>query len=220
MSEGMEPDLDLLAATLYAAVVSDACDAVGLRAQTFAPGLEFLTATDRTLLGWARTVRAARVDAPPERHYGTEIDYVDGLRPGDVVVEDTGGSDDACWGELFSTAATGRGARGAVLDGLIRDRRGIEALGFPVHARGCRPADSLGRLSIQEWDVPLTVRGVAVETGDFVIADPDGVVVVPRAASAEVITRATEKASTEGSARDLLLGGGRLTDVWERYRVL
>jgi regulator of RNase E activity RraA len=126
----------------------------------------------------------------------------------------------AAWGELFSTASRGRGARGAVIDGLIRDRRKIVELGFPVHARGCRPTDSLGRVSIHEVDTPISLGGVAVRTGDLIVADEDGITVVPREHVLKVTELALAKATTENKARDLLLAGGTLADVWETYRVL
>jgi regulator of RNase E activity RraA len=215
----LDLDLDRLASAIYSAVVSDSCDRAGLRHQTAASGLAAMS-VPKTLVGWARTVRAVPVTAPPDRHYGREIDFVDSLRPGDVVLADTSGADIGFWGELFSTAATGRGARGAVIDGLVRDRLKMEALGFPVYAQGSRPADSLGRLSIVEQDAGLLFRGVPSHSGDFVIADVDGVVIVPRDAVREVVDYAVEKASVEDDARRLLLQGGKLADVWETYRVL
>ena len=93
-------------------------------------------------------------------------------------------------------------------------------LGFPVYARGARPADSLGRLSIVEQDHPVVFRGVEVRTGDLVVADIDGIVFVPRDVVEPVIAYAVEKATMENHARELLLRGGKLADVWEKYRVL
>jgi regulator of RNase E activity RraA len=212
-------DLDAIAAVTYSAVFSDVCDAIGLRNQTVSPGIMPLGGGG-TLVGWARTALSLPVDAPPERHYGQEIDYIDSLRPGDVAVVDCSAHPAAAWGELFSTAAKGRGARGAVIDGLIRDRRKIVELGFAIHGRGCRPTDSLGRVSIQEADTPIMLGGVAVRTGDLVVADEDGITVVPREHVLKVTELALAKATTENRARDLLLAGGTLAEVWEKFRVL
>ena len=213
------PDLDALARVTYSAVFSDICDALGLRQQTAAPGLLPLSGSG-TLIGWARTALSLPVDAAPARPYGHEIDYIDSLRKGDVAVIECSKAPVAAWGELFSTAAKGRGARGAIVDGMLRDRSKIEDLGFAVFARGCRPTDSLGRVSIHEADTAVTIGGVVVHGGDLVVADADGLTVVPRERAVEAITLAVEKAATENKARDLLLHGGLLADVWEKFRVL
>lgn len=212
-------DLDAVAAVTYSAVFSDVCDALGFRNQTVSPGMLPLGGAG-TLIGWARTARSAPVEEAPARHYGAEIDFIDSLRPGDVAVVDCSRRPAAAWGELFSTASKGRGARGAVIDGLIRDRRKIEELGFLVSARGCRPTDSLGRVSIEDVDGAIELGGVHVRTGDLIVADEDGITVVPRSHAEQAIELAMAKASVENKARELLLAGGKLADVWERFRVL
>ncbi|WP_136660474.1 RraA family protein [Nitratireductor sp. XY-223] len=222
MSENHEAiDLDGLSATTYSAVFSDVCDAAGRREQTFEPGLRLLAGNSGVLVGWARTAVSRPVSDIPDRPYGGEIDFIDSLRPGDVAIVDCSGRPAAAWGELFSTASVGRGARGAIIDGYVRDIDKIEALGrFPVYGRGARPTDSLGRVSIQEQDTPVSVYGRTVHPGDLVICDRDGVTFVPGAIALEIAEKAREKASKENSARELLLNGGYLRDVWERFRVL
>jgi len=210
--------LDDLAATIYAAVASDVCDRLGWRFRTLAPGLSFLSGTG-VLLGYARAVRAEPVTRPPARHYGAEIDFVDSLRPGEVIVATTGDSDDAFWGELFATAARGRGARGIVVDGYVRDLSRLRAMDFPTVARGTRPADSLGRLSIVDQG-EVRIGGVDVRDGDLIVADVDGITAVPGEIAAELIPLAVAKATVENDARSLLLDGALLADAWERYRVL
>jgi regulator of RNase E activity RraA len=216
------PDVDLnrLAQITYSSVFSDVCDKLGYRTQTAEPGISPL-AGKGVLIGWARTAWSRPVEAPPERHYGNEIDYLDSLRAGDVAVLNCSERPAAAWGELFSTASLGRGARGAVVDGYIRDREKIGALGnFTVLGRGCRPTDSLGRVSISAIDTEIEFAGVKVATGDLIVADHDGVTIVPRAIAEKAIELAIEKASVENSARDLLLAGGKMADVWEKFRVL
>jgi len=93
-------------------------------------------------------------------------------------------------------------------------------MGFPVFARGARPTDSLGRISIGEQDTAIEIAGVTVRRGDLIVADVDGVTVVPADAIAEVATRAIEKATTETDARRLLEEGALLRDAWNRFRVL
>ena len=203
----------------YSAVVSDCCDQVGLREQTMTSGINPVSRDAGVLVGFARTVRSVPVDAIPDEPYSAEIDFIDSLRPDDVVVGSVE-APGAFWGELFSTAAKARGAVGVVVDGLIRDQARIEKMGFPVFARGARPTDSLGRISIREQDTALSIAGVAVRSGDLIVADVDGVTVVPADAIAEVATRAIEKATTETDARRLLEEGALLRDAWNRFRVL
>jgi len=215
------PDIDLnrLAKLTYSAVFSDVCDRLGYLEQTAEPGIVPL-AGKGVVTGWARTVRSRPVERPPERHYGAEIDFLDSLRPGDVTVMNCSERAAAAWGELFSMASVVRGARGAIIDGYIRDRAKIDALGFPVLGRGSRPTDSLGRVSTQAIDIDIELAGVKVSTGDLVVADMDGVTVVPRAIAEEAINLAVEKATLENGARDLLLAGGKMAEVWEKYHIL
>src|SRR5690349_7179312 len=117
-------DLELFAhieKNLYTAVVADSLDELGYHQQAMAPRLRPVWAKD-TFAGWARTISCIDVHYFPENPYATEIEAVDSLLPGEVVVVGTmESSRNAPWGELLSTAAQARGARGAVIDGLIRD---------------------------------------------------------------------------------------------------
>lgn len=215
-----EPEwLGALRAVGYSAVVSDCCDAIGLRHQTLSPGILPVTSQDQVLIGFARPAAASGVLAPPAAPYAAEIGYIDSLNPDDVVIA-SADQPVAFWGELFSTAAQVRGAVGAVVDGAIRDVSRIRAIGWPVFATSVRPSDSLGRLSITQVDEPISVRGVMVARGDLVVADADGVVIVPEAEAERVARLAIAKATTETQARALLKDGALLKDAWDRFGVL
>jgi regulator of RNase E activity RraA len=123
------------------------------------------------------------------------------------------------WGELFSCAAMGAGARGVVTDGLVRDVRQIVELGFPVFASGSSPLDTLGRAEVVGIGESVRCGGVPVARGDLVLGDDDGVVVVPYAAAGDVTARVREKLGKEQSGRDDLLAGLPVRQVWERYGV-
>ena len=120
----------------------------------------------------------------------------------------------------MSTAAKARQARGAVIDGLIRDVRKIEALGFPVFAAGLKPVDSQGRGIVIDYNVPVECGGVLVHPGDLVFADYDGVVVVPKDVIHQVVQMATDKVSRENKSRSELMSGAYLRDVYNKYGVL
>ena len=217
------PDLELFAhieTTLYTAVVSDALDDLGLRDQAMAEHLRPVGEAV-TFVGWARTVACEDTYELDEDPYGLEITAIDSILPGEVVVVSTGGSRrNAPWGELLSTAAIARGARGAVIDGLVRDLRRIQQLGFPLFAAGCKPVDSKGRGRVVAFNEPVRCGGVAVNPGDLVFGDLDGIVVVPAAMVEAVVRTATEKVSRENHSRDELRRGAFLRTVYDKYGVL
>ncbi|MDN5852902.1 MAG: RraA family protein [Actinomycetia bacterium] len=210
--------LEELARHTYSAAVADACDHLDLRVQTLPSRIRRLTG-EGTMAGWARTFTTVAVTETPERHYGGEIDFVDSLRPGDLPVGRVD-ADAAGWGELFSAGATGRGARGLVIDGLVRDVSQMDKLGFSVHGTGTRPTDALGRVALGSPDVPVQIGDVTVRSGDLIVADSDGITVVPADVAEDVARRAIEKSRTESDAKQLLLAGGTMAQMWERYRVM
>ena len=216
-------DLDMFSeieANLYTAVVADSLDQLGLWHQAMRENLRPLTPSCR-FAGWARTIAYADVYHVSDDPYGLEIEAVDSILTGEVVVISTADSKrNAPWGELLSTAALARGARGAVIDGLVRDVKKIEELGFPVFATGIKPVDSKGRGVVIDYNVPVECGGVMVSPGDLIFADYDGVVVVPARLAAEVVTRATDKAGRENRSRAELMEGAYLRDVYRKYGVL
>lgn len=205
---------------LYTAVVSDAMDQLGFRNQAMR---EYLRPVHgRTAFaGWARTISCSDIHHIPDDPYGIEIEAIDSLLPGEVAIVGTHKSlRNAPWGELLSTAARARGARGAVIDGLIRDILKIEQLGFPVFASGIKPVDSMGRGVVTAYNVPVECGDVLVHPGDFIFADFDGVVAVPKSVVKQVIELATDKVRRENSSRAELMQGAYLRDVFQKYGVL
>ena len=145
---------DLAAARLYTGVVSDILDDLGHRDHVLDPAIRPL-GDDAVVAGWANPFLAAEVDEIPADPYTTEIAALDDISPGEVVLIAAGGSARAaCWGELFSTAARARGARGTLIDGYCRDARAIADLGYPVWCR-VRP----GRAPPWRTTLPSRRRG-------------------------------------------------------------
>lgn len=207
---------------LYTAVLSDVLDELGYRQQAMAPAIRPLDDT-LVMAGFARTglYREIYRVTPDENPYELEMALIDDLRPDDVAVFACGGSRRiAPWGELLTTASRARGSAGCVTDGFVRDIRQIRALQFPVFHGGIAPLDSKGRGMVAEIDVPIQCAGVAVASGDLIVGDADGLVVVPRAVEAQAVTRAFEKVSSEDRTREELAAGAKLKDVFAKYRVL
>lgn len=216
-------DLELfthIETNLYTAVIADALDELGYRDRAMREHLRPLT-PDVTFAGWARTIACVDVYHVPPEPYALEIEAIDSLLPGEVAIVSTAESRrNAPWGELLSTAALARGARGAVVDGLVRDVRKIQSLGFPVIAAGIKPVDSKGRGLVIDYNVPVICGGVLVSPGDLIVADFDGVMAIPAAMVEETLERATEKVARERHSKAELLNGRLLKDVYEKYGVL
>jgi 4-hydroxy-4-methyl-2-oxoglutarate aldolase len=206
---------------LTTAILSDSCDAAGLRHQVLQQRLPPIVPGSRAM-GRARTVRfAPSLADDPADPYRNAIDVIDGIRAGQMVVISTDESNDsAFWGELFSAAALGAGASGVITDGNLRDTHRIAALGFPAFARSRRPIDFRARMRIVDVDEPVVLGGVEIRAGDLVMADDDGAVVVPRAREDDVLDLARRRAAQESTVLAALLSGASLRAVWDRHRVL
>ena len=207
---------------LYTAVLSDVLDELGHPNQALPPAIRPLDEA-QTMVGFARTglYREVYRVVPDENPYELEIALVDDLKRDDIAVLGCGGSRRiAPWGELLSTAARARGAAGCVTDGFVRDIRQIRTMAFPVFHAGIAPLDSKGRGKVAEIDVPIHIAGVAVQPGDLVVGDADGVIVVPQSVEARALERAFEKVDGEDRTREELARGAKLADVFARYRVL
>jgi regulator of RNase E activity RraA len=153
--------------------------------------------------------------------YELEIALVDSLKPGEIpVFACSNPARVAPWGELLSTAARARGAAGALMDGCTRDVKAIRAMHFPVFHGGVGPLDSKGRGRLMAIDVPIECGGVKVATGDLIMGDADGVVVIPKSAEAEVLRLAFEKVQGEKNTLTDLQRGDKLADVFARYGIL
>jgi len=138
----------LAAERLSSAVLSDILDDLGHRDHVLDPAIRPL-GDAAVIAGWANPFLVTEVDEIPAVPYAGEIAALDDIAPDDVVLIGAGGSARAAvWGELFSTAARVRGARGTLIDGYCRDAQTIAAIGYPVWCRGMLPLDVKGRLAL------------------------------------------------------------------------
>ena len=147
---------------------------------------------EKRVVGPAVTVLEGPTDefVPPQH----ALDLIDESDPGSVMVIAIGGEADvAVWGGLMTAGAFANGLAGAVLDGGVRDIAEIRRdYDFPVLARSVSPGTTLGRHKTIASNVTVTCGGIEVNPGDIIVADIDGVVVVPRASAEAVLTMAQE----------------------------
>ncbi len=218
----MTADIAAIRASLFTAVLSDCLDSVGLRNQALPSRIRPL---DEALVmcGRARTAAFIETHDVPEgsNPYELEIALVDSLQPHEIPVFACANSlAVAPWGELLSTAAKVRGSAGALMDGCVRDVKAIRAMAYPVFHAGIGPLDTKGRARVVAIDVPVLCAGVPVHAGDLVFGDADGVVVIPKAAEAQVLKLAFDKVRGEKTTLAELQRGDKLGDVFRRHGIL
>lgn len=205
---------------LYTAVVSDVMDENKIKGFVMSEKLRPLT-DDFIVAGRARTILWVDIFEEKNNPYEKEIEVVDSLREGDISVHCTSYSlRNAPWGELMTTASLMRGAKAAIVEGFVRDTKRIKEMSFPVFCTGIKPLDSKGRGMVIEYDVPVECGGVLVNSNDLIIADYDGIVVIPSEYESLVVTEALDKVSKENLTRKELLEGSLLKDVYAKYGVL
>lgn len=212
--------LAMMREKLFAAVVCDALDSLGFPNQS--PRVSLAPQTvDGVLIGRCQTTLWSDMAHEDPDPYALELQAVDACRPDDVMIAAAHGSTrSGIWGELLSTAAMNCGCIGAIIDGAVRDVRQMRTMNFPIYARGRCIYDSLNRQRVIDRDVPVEIDGVTFTPGDLVIADTDGVVVVPQEVEQDVIRAAWNKVHAENVTRDAIKNGMKATDAYDKYGVL
>ena len=169
------------------------------------------------VIGRAVTIKMTAAGAVPAKaHLG--VDAIFNSQPGDVIVIDNRGDlYNNCWGEILAMGARQRGVSGVVVDGAVRDVDACEAFGFPVHARGTVPLTARGRIVQEAWNVPVRLGDAPVRPGDVIVADVNGVVVIPIEKVQEVITAAEDIMNKELEMVRALESGESILEVDRRF---
>ena len=202
---------------LNSSIISDVLDGMGVRGQAMGTDIRPVH-DDMVLVGIAATMLMADQYDYEKDTFSLQFQAIDNLKEGEVMMVAAKGTERAAlWGELLSTGARYRGARGVVIDGMARDIKLIREMGFPVFAKGVNPISSKGRVIAVDHACPVEISGVMVHPGDLVVADIDGVVVVPKDLIDNVIEKALEVAASETLTRDELRKGMGLYDVFKKY---
>jgi regulator of RNase E activity RraA len=144
---------------------------------------------DVKIVGKAATVLMRRGLRSDQRNYTPHhLQLLDTAEPGSVLIYVMENAlEIAAIGNLMATTAKLRDIEGIVIDGATRDIAAIKSMQFPVFTRRVSPATSVGRMIPVDKQIPVTCGGILVNPGDFIIGDPDGVVVVPHHAADKVL---------------------------------
>jgi regulator of RNase E activity RraA len=172
---------------------------------------------DKRVVGPAVTVlEGPTTEFVPPQH---ALDLIDSTAPGSVMVIGIAGEADvAVWGGLMTAGAYARGFEGAILDGGVRDITEIRRdYDFPVFSRSASPGTTLGRFKTLGSNIPVVCGGITVNPGDIIVADIDGVVVVPQALAEEVLKMSQEIDKRELEQAKLIVQARSLKEGLAKY---
>jgi len=190
----------------YTGAVYDVLREIGVSNCTLPPAITGL-AQSYKIAGPAFTLSGARGNLGAHETLLRWTEFLAKAPSGCVVVCQPNDDSLAHMGELSAAALNLRGVRGYVVDGGTRDSERILQSGFPVFCKYRTPADIVGRWAPVACQRPITIGGVTISAGDFILADIDGVIAIPAGIAEEVAERVEHIASTESRLRKAILSG-------------
>jgi regulator of RNase E activity RraA len=194
--------------------LADALDKIGTRGAVI--GIRPMYECPK-IIGRAVTIKITAAGlAPSKFHLGVRA--IDAASPGDVIaIDNRGDLHNNCWGEILSMGAKVKGVSGVVVDGAARDIDACKEFGFPVYARGTVPITARGRIMEESFNEGIRMGDVQVRPGDILVADINGVVVIPVEKLDEVLEAAEQVFQKETAMVQELRRGVPILEVDQKY---
>jgi 4-hydroxy-4-methyl-2-oxoglutarate aldolase len=211
-------------AGLGSSMVFDAMHTLGLANGVMDSRVRHLSGAP--VVGRARTVgRSTAAGNARQPHFDPSLSMgiqqvIDSIRPDDILVIEMGGdASGATWGANMATRASLLGALAVVTDGAVRDIAEMPDMGISVYAQGVSPRVNFQHIVTLSINEPVMCAGVVVVPGDIIIADHDGVIVVPAAQAEVVADKAQELHHIEQRMQEAIRGGSGLVDAIKTYKI-
>jgi regulator of RNase E activity RraA len=206
---------------LYVPAVADALYSLGLPEQVLPSALRPLFPEQR-IVGVAFTVEGRAIEPlipwdPGIERIESYLRVFEELPPDSIMVSVNPSSHVGHFGELTGNSAQQRGCVGVILDGNLRDIQGLRDIGFQVFYRDLSPLNAIGRWEMVASQVPVTIGGITIEPGDVVMAEFDGILVIPSAQAERVLLAAEEIVGAEELVRDEMRAGESPLSSLERH---
>jgi regulator of RNase E activity RraA len=194
--------------------LADASDKVGIRGAVI--GIRPMYDCPR-IVGRAVTIKIT-ASGMLKSKYHLGVRAIDSASAGDIIVIDNRGDlNNNCWGEILSMGAKMKGVSGVVVDGAARDIDACKEFGFPVYARGTVPITARGRIMEESFNEVIRIGDVQVRPGDVVMADINGVVIIPLEKLDEVLEAAEEIVKKEEAMVEELRKGVPILEVDRKF---
>ncbi len=213
--------LNILRAHLSSPILADITKEMELNA-VLAPNIHKVSG--HKILGIAKTLNLAELTVEDKKR---DVDSWKGIyaalgsyqfiRPGDVIMVSTEVPTKAYFGDLNANLAIRSGAQGAIIDGFTRDTADVSGLGFTVFAHGSHCSDIKYEGTVESMNAPIMIGKVSVRNGDYVFADCDGIVVIPRKLWPEVERRAWDSLRNEAEIRLNMMQGRSIEQILDLH---